>query len=63
MGQSVEVDGERYDASYYAAQALKAALRPGAPKDLEVEEAVGFYLLADLIQMVRDFHDAYLTKK
>lgn len=54
------MDGERFVAPLMAAKALRAALRPGAPKDLPIDDEVGFLLLAEFIQMVRDFHGAYL---
>jgi len=51
---------KRYEVPYRTAQALKAALRPDSPKDLPIEQEVGFLLLAEFIHMVRDFHGAYI---
>lgn len=43
-----------------AARSLKSALRGAdAPRDTTVDEEVGFLLLADLIQMVRDLHSIH----
>jgi hypothetical protein len=51
---------KRYVVPYRTAQVLKATLRPGGPKDLSIDEEIGFLLLAEFLHMVRDFHGAYL---
>jgi len=51
---------KRYVVPYRAAQVLKRTLRPGCPWDLSIEEEAGFLLLAEFLQIARDFHNAYI---